>query len=261
MSVPTEAEMRAEFHRQHSGRNLKQHPMSGTYYSPPIAALWNQHKRTAIWMVQRQQEKEEEMSNIPEPIAQYQPGTVIAHLVKPPPGMAPETALKLRALIEVWPSMITGLNNSFSVKYPDDHPGNEYRRSIVRGIRPCITYRERANREIEKFYEALVHEVEYNRLFDVLFYELSADLKEVKAAWKCYDMKIESFDSVPSERNIGNKRPEPLCSATFSCKVDRSQKVYDEAREHLEHLHVLDGNPYSRSEHTTQLEEHLNKEE
>jgi len=48
--APSEAELRQEFERQHKGRNLKQHRLRGTYFSPPIAALWNQHKRTAEWM-------------------------------------------------------------------------------------------------------------------------------------------------------------------------------------------------------------------
>ncbi|WP_240804924.1 hypothetical protein [Cupriavidus oxalaticus] len=48
-----EGELRAEFERQHQGRNLKQHRLRGTYISAPIAALWNQHKRTAIWMQSR----------------------------------------------------------------------------------------------------------------------------------------------------------------------------------------------------------------
>jgi hypothetical protein len=45
-----EAMLRAEFVRQHKGRNLKQHRLRGTYLSAPIAALWNQHVRTANWL-------------------------------------------------------------------------------------------------------------------------------------------------------------------------------------------------------------------
>lgn len=41
--------LRAVFTKMHNGRYLKQHPLRGTYSSPPIAALWNQHKRTAEW--------------------------------------------------------------------------------------------------------------------------------------------------------------------------------------------------------------------
>ncbi|MGL5179557.1 MAG: hypothetical protein ACRC8N_15755 [Aeromonas veronii] len=41
---------RAEFERQHSGRNLKRHPLRGTYYNANIAACWNQHIRTIIWL-------------------------------------------------------------------------------------------------------------------------------------------------------------------------------------------------------------------
>lgn len=48
--MPTEAAQRAEFERQHHGRNLRQHYLRGTYLSPQIAALWNQHVRTARWM-------------------------------------------------------------------------------------------------------------------------------------------------------------------------------------------------------------------
>ena len=38
--------LRAEFERQHAGRNLLRHRLRGTYSSPPIAALWNQHVRS-----------------------------------------------------------------------------------------------------------------------------------------------------------------------------------------------------------------------
>lgn len=48
--MPTEEELRAEFERQHEGRDLRRHNLRGTYVSPPIAALWNQHVRTAQWM-------------------------------------------------------------------------------------------------------------------------------------------------------------------------------------------------------------------
>ncbi len=51
--MPTEDEMRAEFERQHEGRNLLRHRMRGTYSSPPIAALWNQHRRSVKWMAAR----------------------------------------------------------------------------------------------------------------------------------------------------------------------------------------------------------------
>lgn len=50
---PKEAELRAEFERQHEGRDLARHPLRGTYYKPPIAALWNQHCKTAEWMAGR----------------------------------------------------------------------------------------------------------------------------------------------------------------------------------------------------------------
>jgi hypothetical protein len=42
--------LRAEFERQHKGRNLSKHSLRGTYVSAPIAALWNQHLRTAKWV-------------------------------------------------------------------------------------------------------------------------------------------------------------------------------------------------------------------
>lgn len=51
--APTDDELRAEFERQHKGRNLKQHGMRGTYIAANIAALWNQHKRTAEWLQNR----------------------------------------------------------------------------------------------------------------------------------------------------------------------------------------------------------------
>lgn len=49
----TESQLRAEFERQHAGRNLKQHGLRGTYFAAQIAALWNQHRRTAAWMESR----------------------------------------------------------------------------------------------------------------------------------------------------------------------------------------------------------------
>jgi hypothetical protein len=42
--------LRAEFERQHSGRNVKQHGPRGTYVSSPTASLWNQHLCTAKWL-------------------------------------------------------------------------------------------------------------------------------------------------------------------------------------------------------------------
>lgn len=53
MTVPSEAVLRSEFERQHSGRNLRRHSLRGTYVSGPIAALWNQHVRTARFMAER----------------------------------------------------------------------------------------------------------------------------------------------------------------------------------------------------------------
>ena len=50
---PGEAELRAEFARQHEGRDLTQHRLRGTYIRGDIAALWNQHRRTAKWMARR----------------------------------------------------------------------------------------------------------------------------------------------------------------------------------------------------------------
>lgn len=46
-----EPTLRAEFERQHAGRNLSRHALRGTYISATIAALWNQHVRTAKWLV------------------------------------------------------------------------------------------------------------------------------------------------------------------------------------------------------------------
>ena len=67
MKMPTEAEMRVEFERQHAGRNLGRHSMRGTYWSANIAALWNQHKRTVIWMHQLSQKEEQQCNNISTP--------------------------------------------------------------------------------------------------------------------------------------------------------------------------------------------------
>lgn len=50
----SEKELRAEFERQHQGRNLRQHHLRGTYSSAPIAALWNQHLRTAKWLANKE---------------------------------------------------------------------------------------------------------------------------------------------------------------------------------------------------------------
>lgn len=47
----TEDELRAEFERQHKDRDLSRHRMRGTYIKAQIAALWNQHKRTAEWLI------------------------------------------------------------------------------------------------------------------------------------------------------------------------------------------------------------------
>lgn len=46
----TDWQARAEFERQHSGRDLSRHHLRGTYSSGPIAALWNQHIRTIKWL-------------------------------------------------------------------------------------------------------------------------------------------------------------------------------------------------------------------
>lgn len=48
MSIDIKA-IRAEFERQHAGRNLTRHRLRGTYSSGPIAALWNQHLRSVEW--------------------------------------------------------------------------------------------------------------------------------------------------------------------------------------------------------------------
>lgn len=48
--MPTETELRTEFERQHQYRNLTSHHLRGTYLAPQIAALWNQHVRTARWV-------------------------------------------------------------------------------------------------------------------------------------------------------------------------------------------------------------------
>lgn len=48
----TESWLRSVFKQMHGpspgkvGRDLKQHPLRGTYFNPVIASLWNQHKRT-----------------------------------------------------------------------------------------------------------------------------------------------------------------------------------------------------------------------
>lgn len=47
---PSEEELRTEFERQMKGRDLTRHHLRGTYSSPPIAALWNQHCRTVEWV-------------------------------------------------------------------------------------------------------------------------------------------------------------------------------------------------------------------
>ena len=42
-----EDELRKIFEEQHKNRNLQKHRLRGTYQSAPIAALWNQHIKTA----------------------------------------------------------------------------------------------------------------------------------------------------------------------------------------------------------------------
>lgn len=42
--------LRAEFESQHAGRDLRRHSLRGTYIRANIAALWNQHVRTAQWV-------------------------------------------------------------------------------------------------------------------------------------------------------------------------------------------------------------------
>lgn len=53
---PERANARAEFERQHNGRDLRRHNMRGTYQSATIAALWNQHLRTIEWLRRAQPE-------------------------------------------------------------------------------------------------------------------------------------------------------------------------------------------------------------
>jgi len=45
--------LRKEFEHQHAGRDLSKHRLRGTYLRAPIAALWNQHVRTACWLEHR----------------------------------------------------------------------------------------------------------------------------------------------------------------------------------------------------------------
>lgn len=45
--VVDEAFLRDEFERMHRSRNLLRHHLRGTYSSGAIAALWNQHVKTA----------------------------------------------------------------------------------------------------------------------------------------------------------------------------------------------------------------------
>jgi hypothetical protein len=55
MSDPGDDEIRAEFERQHQGRNLTRHRLRGTYISVQIAAIWNQHVRSVAWQTARAQ--------------------------------------------------------------------------------------------------------------------------------------------------------------------------------------------------------------
>ena len=50
MEKVTIADARRAFEEMHKGRNLKQHPLRGTYVMPAIAAIWNQHIRTLRWL-------------------------------------------------------------------------------------------------------------------------------------------------------------------------------------------------------------------
>jgi len=95
----TEAELRAEFEFQHEGRNLKQHRLRGTYVSAPIAALWNQHKRTAIWM----QSRALAAAAAPAPIALPEP-----QAARP---VTPLTCPKCGALWLHWPKEQSGFEH------------------------------------------------------------------------------------------------------------------------------------------------------
>jgi hypothetical protein len=50
---PDEAELRAEFTRQHRNLDLRQHKLHGSYRRSGVDALWKQHCRTAAWMASR----------------------------------------------------------------------------------------------------------------------------------------------------------------------------------------------------------------
>jgi len=52
--VVDEAHLRAEFERMHAHRNLARHHLRGTYQSAAIAALWNQHVKTATMFAEIQ---------------------------------------------------------------------------------------------------------------------------------------------------------------------------------------------------------------
>lgn len=45
-----EGTLRIAFESMHKNRNLSRNGRRGTYDSPAIAALWNQHVRTAVWL-------------------------------------------------------------------------------------------------------------------------------------------------------------------------------------------------------------------
>lgn len=53
--------LRAEFEHQHADRDLSKHHLRGTYLRAPIAALWNQHVRTACWFEHRMRSDTNEM--------------------------------------------------------------------------------------------------------------------------------------------------------------------------------------------------------
>lgn len=52
MRPPTEDELRAEFERQHSGRNLKRN-RNNNYLHTGVQICWRQHQRTVRWMAER----------------------------------------------------------------------------------------------------------------------------------------------------------------------------------------------------------------
>lgn len=125
----TETELRAEFERQHKGRNLKQHNMRGTYISANIAALWNQHKRTAAWMLSRVTPR---ATGADDPLERFKnPLTPYGMLVRALRVVAGTTLMHMAGHLKLRPSQLSAMETGrAAVTYQDAANAYEYFNSL-----------------------------------------------------------------------------------------------------------------------------------